>query len=595
MTSKSLPLVEVAALAGRSVGTVQLAAERAGALRFFRRGKRGRLCVDRRWADAYLEEAGRCGDAEELLAAGYVTVEQAAEEAGVSAETIRRHLKRPTGAVGELFEGVRPVLVAGPQFGRGHLLNPHHVALVRERVERHRCIEREWVALRSVAAEFGMELDTVVEVAELLGVEVRVALATRVLAPTKFVSPAAAERLRGALRERLEVPEGALSLREAAEAWGVTREFLLATARRLGMELPQFRVRGSNVLGFFVPVEAQQALRAAVALPRVAPRSHVLVGDVSKELGVHAKRLLVLAGELGVKVEELRSRHALRTRLYVSRAGAARLREEVLGRRRPPRGALSIPEMAGALGVSEAVVRGVVEALGLQGRDGVRRDGSGFVRYYSREAVEAVRAECERRLPPPGLLSTAEVADALGISQRYAGDAIRRLGLRGVEAARRDGGGLARYYGRDALEAVRRHCEERLPPVGLLDILEVCAAAGVTRAQAVKALRDLGVRGREGMRRDGRGVASYYAPEAVEVVRGYFVERTPPAGYVGAEELGREAGVSRNYVARTAKRLGVKPAFGGGPGVKAYFSPEQRVVILVALGVGVVSEVRQAA
>src|SRR5690606_25687601 len=157
-----------------------------------------------------------------------------------------------------------------------------------------------------VAAGFGMEVDTGGEVAELLGVEVRVALATRVLAPTKAVSPAAAERLRGALRERLEVPEGALSLREAAEAWGVTREFLLATARRLGMELPQFRVRGSNVLGFFVPVEAQQALRAAVALPRVAPRSHVLVGDVSKELGVHAKRLLVLAGELGVKVEELR-------------------------------------------------------------------------------------------------------------------------------------------------------------------------------------------------------------------------------------------------------------------------------------------------
>ena len=46
----------------------------------------------------------------------------------------------------------------------------------------------------------------------------------------------------------------------------------------------------------------------------------------------------------------------------------------------------------------------------------MRRDGSGFVRYYPASALELVRAECERRRPPEGLLTVAEIAELLGLS-----------------------------------------------------------------------------------------------------------------------------------------------------------------------------------
>lgn len=225
----------------------------------------------------------------------------------------------------------------------------------------------------------------------------------------------------------------------------------------------------------------------------------------------------------------------------------------------------------------------------------MRRDGSGFVRYYPASALELVRAECERRRPPEGLLTVAEIAELLGLEARQVGHVIRRLGVAGVEALRRDNGGLARYYDQAAVEAVRAYEEASKPPVGLLDIHELTEAAGCSRMQAKKALKELGVQGQEGRRRDGRGLAHYYAPEVVGVLRAYFAQRKPPAGFVSADQLAEEAGVSKTTVTRTVKRLGVEPAFGGGSGVKAYFSPEQRLTLLAELGVEVEAELQRAA
>jgi len=113
--------------------------------------------------------------------------------------------------------------------------------------------------------------------------------------------------------------------------------------------------------------------------------------------------------------------------------------------------------------------------------------------------------------------------------------------------------------------------------------------------QAKKALKELGVQGQQGMRRDGHGLAYYYAPEVVGALRAYLDQRNPPADFVSADQLAEEAGVSKTTVTRAFKKLGVKPAFGGGAGVKAYYSPAQRLELLAELGVEVEAELQRAA
>lgn len=255
-----LPVSEVAKICQMHRDGIIRKAQRAGALRRLKNGRRTvRVLIKETWALKLVDEQERAKAHDQARQVGYLTTSEAAKLLGVATSTLwdglkgRGHLKFL--AKTQRVQGSRGVFY----------LNPHDIEEARKRLAKERKLAKSLVSVKSIAIESGRHISYVAKLARKLGAK-RLYCGGQV---AYYIDAKGAKLLKARLMLPAP-PKGWEALPSLARELGITPSGIHGWFRNRRQIIPMQRCIGgeSALPQIYVPQEWAERYRAYIAQKR---------------------------------------------------------------------------------------------------------------------------------------------------------------------------------------------------------------------------------------------------------------------------------------------------------------------------------------
>jgi biotin operon repressor len=169
---------------------------------------------------------------------------------------------------------------------------------------------------------------------------------------------------------------------------------------------------------------------------------------------------------------------------------------------------------------------------------------------------------------PQGYMSVSQIIKELGISRAKVLRLISELGDELGEVSKaRFGSNLADSYSPEQIEMIRARAEEQglleaQAPEGYMSVSQIRKELGISREKVLRLISELGDElGEVNKARFGSKLVDSYSPEQIEMIRARaeeqgLLEAQAPQGYMSANQISKELGISYETVLKLISELG---------------------------------------